>query len=1371
MLKQNRQYFILSMTVLLIASGFLAYFFIYLPQQKQRVDGRHFRVLAKIGDNAVEMARSYRKNAWATAKNVLEDTNVVNAGQVNKMEFNRSLRTKYVFNKHIKYGDFKRLDPNDSIRSSTGLYSLKSFGGAYHLFCNDTVTVVSDAETVVYSYSFSFETNNFFQQLQRPDQFKEHLIIKGNKVIYPSPHNGLQVVNEDTLLLASGGIKTSTVADVNVSGVDRKLFLQPLKVSNGIWMIGGMVDADDYYTSKRSVSTYLLVLISVLLLLGILSFPFLKLQLLSDCERLNRSDVLLSGASLVFGTALVTLMCFHVRTLNGPHFPIWHPENDLVELSETIQNRLHRELTLVLKEIHMNDTELRKLIGDLGVASKKLSVPDPTMILGVDHVYPGFNQQSWIREDDSSVKNQRKGDQIHKWAAPGELTARINVSKRDYFWQLAEDRGWLFPNVKEQKFYLESIRAWNSGRSEAAISTYSKHLLDEALVPNIIAMTTELKSLTNTVLPSGFGFCILDTAGETLFHSRSSLNLQEDFLKETDHCNDLEAAIYARRSQHCDARYHGKHYRMFITPLWSTPLFLVTFHQRGGLHAAYTQTLSFSAIMFLIYIVLACVQLAVIAISLSRKSKLQSSQFVFHWLWPDKKKTHRYVTVMLYHIVMFIFLGACQSYLPSPTMKFSVILYSVFPLIIGSYFILHAEIVHWRDRKVKLFLLLPLTISLLTLSGIWIYECQQWPWYVLAFWIVPLILISGAPLFYIRKNTLNKVFVWRPPSKWHLFENHSYSYISMMISWLFLGAVMPIMFFFSLSYDQEIKMLVKVRQHEFANALEKKGITDFTTNNGLKDNQPSNLEVNYLGIIPLQRDVVNSRGDTNSGNALQLNPDLSFQKIYSYLRAPYNKLIASTNGLVVDQCESHSAEHWRLHEDHLKYTRELGDNRNMVISSDLIAFDPIGFSWSSSEDYWYNLKRNSVILVFWLLVPMLITLLYYLIRFTLRQSFAQEILEGEFYNDHTIEVKMLTHTTRHIFLAGLPYSGKSSFIHRNVNGSSFNLISYLGMSEAKKQEYLLKCLNESEGTIVIDHFEHRINELSVNRVKLELLEDLIVKYNQRIIIASSYEIWCLFDSYVKLEKLSKQPDLTEEQLVHLQYLPDFDRWRNTLNKFVRLYLSLHRNKPAKDDEYLRILVAEECSHGSFLESLYESVLDYAMRLSETSDSDNKYKRLPHHEENVILKIQSLAQSHYHTLWSTCSSREKLLIYDLAEDDFINVKNAQNVSGLLKKGLLKSENGRLKIMNRSFKNFVLTTIDRDDALQKELSQVNKGTWSGFRTPLILILVGMAAFIFIAERGSFNTIITLLGSFATALMVGVRAFDTLGSIAWKRGTAKK
>ena len=72
---------------------------------------------------------------------------------------------------------------------------------------------------------------------------------------------------------------------------------------------------------------------------------------------------------------------------------------------------------------------------------------------------------------------------------------------------------------------------------------------------------------------------------------------------------------------------------------------------------------------------------------------------------------------------------------------------------------------------------------------------------------------------------------------------------------------------------------------------------------------------------------------------------------------------------------------------------------------------------------------------------------------------------------------------------------------------------------------------------------------------------------------------------------------------------------------------------------------------------------------------------------------------------------------------VNANNMEAIDSLLKKGLLVYD-GAFKLMNESFRDFILTAVDREE-LELYVNTLSP-KWRSYKTPLLLIALGVAVF---------------------------------------------
>jgi hypothetical protein len=145
-------------------------------------------------------------------------------------------------------------------------------------------------------------------------------------------------------------------------------------------------------------------------------------------------------------------------------------------------------------------------------------------------------------------------------------------------------------------------------------------------------------------------------------------------------------------------------------------------------------------------------------------------------------------------------------------------------------------------------------------------------------------------------------------------------------------------------------------------------------------------------------------------------------------------------------------------------------------------------------------------------------------------------------------------------------------------------------------------------------------------------------------------------------------------------------------------------------------------------------------------------------ERFAEDLRQRTEPYYQTLWTICNEREKILLVHLAEGALVNPRNPGAVKKLMSRGLLV-RSPHFRLMNESFRRFVASSVCRDEVRGLE-RDVEASTWTKIRTPLVAVLLGTAAFIFITQREVFDTSVAFVGALAATLPALFRLLGTGG-----------
>jgi hypothetical protein len=97
-----------------------------------------------------------------------------------------------------------------------------------------------------------------------------------------------------------------------------------------------------------------------------------------------------------------------------------------------------------------------------------------------------------------------------------------------------------------------------------------------------------------------------------------------------------------------------------------------------------------------------------------------------------------------------------------------------------------------------------------------------------------------------------------------------------------------------------------------------------------------------------------------------------------------------------------------------------------------------------------------------------------------------------------------------------------------------------------------------------------------------------------------------------------------------------------------------------------------------------------------------------------------ADALYRFKWESCSSAEKLALYNLAKQHRLNPNNTEMIEHLAINGMIKVRSDHLAIINKSFAHFVLHA-ETPQTLSKLVQEGEAGVWKSYRLPLGMLIV--------------------------------------------------
>ncbi|WP_167610757.1 cache domain-containing protein [Maribellus sediminis] len=291
---------------------------------------------------------------------------------------------------------------------------------------------------------------------------------------------------------------------------------------------------------------------------------------------------------------------------------------------------------------------------------------------------------------------------------------------------------------------------------------------------------------------------------------------------------------------------------------------------------------------------------------------------------------------------------------------------------------------------------------------------------------------------------------------------------------------------------------------------------------------------------------------------------------------------------------------------------------------------------------------------------------------------------------------------------------------------AFNGRKYAGMLEEFSilklsiQELLEMDLNElnylpqHKKTIWISGLDEYLLKYKLAATILPKLKDLIRTETRKIIIEMPYDLDFIEEYFNDL--LSDKKVKQEEEMHIDNYLADL---KYLFSKFYRFTGSI--------DEH------------ALLKDLHE-------RSEFAADSEEQLLADVH-----LLKLQ------YSYIWNNLSQMEKLILFDLADDGMMNLKNRFLINRLRMKGLIYIEPSP-GIFTPSFRYFLKYSVNQEETNMLEQRLSKEGKWKNTRYLILLVLVPLVAFMFISQGTSVERVVGILTGVVALFSGAAKLMDT-------------
>ena len=1321
--KSNLNVWFLFFALFLIITFFIWYFLIYVSGNEKLLTQKSFRVLSQMGENFKERENSFRKLTAPIMKDVLSY----------RLE---SLSIFEKTNKKVK-SYYSNMEIDEDSLDKEYFY----FSNDYKFISCPLVKEKNDKSNLF----FRINKKEFFEPIERKDVFEKIVIIKKKqrngqnaptyKFIYSSFPGAINVQNIDSLIVTNKGLSSGIVKDIELLGIEYVLYIKQIQLlNNETYYLGGVINKENYVRQIRAINAYAALLLLIIFFIFLFSIPLIKLRMISENLQLKISDLSYSVLSVIFGavfTLLVILSFFSHYERTG------NVNQSLEKLSNSIRDTL-------ISEIKQIDSTLNTFIKFADSLRKSQSASSQNLYyeFKLDTIHPKekeissrfkFQPYTYSKNDkDDKGENtslqcnfifsdlaykyyklifdlDSTGQQIVQTSSRNKALTWDKYSFRRYFKESGE---WELDSLK---IMLDFIVSNTSGEKLGVVSKRCEKF--------IYVITSRLYSVINTILPQGYGFCVIDKKGDVKFHSSSDKMLQENIIEESENSNDIKQAIYGKLSTHFSANYIGKNHLCYIQPIKTLPLYLITFYDQSYLHSVILNTTSLTFIFSLLILIMFFLIIFGSRVAIHKRTELKRNLDLLDWLKPNKRKIDKSRNIYIANILAIALIILACLISNSENVILIIFLFIITQLVTTYCYMNFISWDHFR-KNYLIGSLFP-SVIIIALLLYFVFKALPRPYIYHIFIFNSLLIVT------------NSIVLRMSPNLFSGFKDHTHFYLY-FYSWLSLIVITPVIVFFIIFYNHETK---SDNVHNLYAYASKKEARNYNIDKFYHDNVDS-LFQGYKKSLK-DKGVYYLNNSCNNSNAIEFNAVRKYNlggglgPILFHVKTDLDRQKMERKSLVKELSDSNN-----------KSIKFINDSVMIKYTSEQIHYSDTGATYAAYYKGKYD-KFGFGKTEMW--ISFLVTILFFCYIFFKLLKFVSDKVPSSSIGLFFVRERFCDVLNEHINSKNnlmIQFSSiyeKIAYNKKIEEEKLFSTIYHEIINYDKIKEYSSISFKKSQERILVQNVHINFEKPQADCEKLSVINQIAEDDNIQLIL--------LLDcSFAKIIDDNEQLIQFEEDKKHLKQLKNLKKiLESTNNKFVHLFPPLtERRSIAKDEKIfeeksvlaqVNAVIKDELDVSDYLKGKYEqSIKNCVNKIIDAKVSN------PH--EKIILKIQEYVMGYYESIWEACSNNEKIVLYDISDDLLLNDKNKKVIKILIYKGLLK-HNGYIDIMNRSFRNFIIAKFESEYEEEYVKKYESTGMWANYRAPILLIVLAFAFFIALQENilSNFNSIlpaiITALG----------------------------
>ena len=146
-------------------------------------------------------------------------------------------------------------------------------------------------------------------------------------------------------------------------------------------------------------------------------------------------------------------------------------------------------------------------------------------------------------------------------------------------------------------------------------------------------------------------------------------------------------------------------------------------------------------------------------------------------------------------------------------------------------------------------------------------------------------------------------------------------------------------------------------------------------------------------------------------------------------------------------------------------------------------------------------------------------------------------------------------------------------------------------------------------------------------------------------------------------------------------------------------------------------------------------------------------------------VRETREGYFRTIWNTTTKEERLVLYQLSRDGWVNPKNKRAIDHLMRRRILFGGGSHYRTISSAFARFVVD-VQPEHEIQEWIAEQKASVWHSLRIGVYSLVIGTLAFLWYVQPQLFHSYLAGLVALSGGIISLFSVYNEIASRVWRK-----